>query len=51
MQNEMDSFYYCNDFEYNHNFEKNDDDILEYVILYEKDYYKFFLFGVNYFTI
>ena len=53
MQNELDFFYQCKMFEYIHDFEqffwKNDDALLEYVILdsddylYEIDYYKFLL--------
>ena len=47
-QIEKDFFYHCNEFEYNHDFElffwKSDDALLEYVILYEKDYYKFLFF-------
>ena len=50
MRNRMDFFIIAN-FEYNHDFEKIDDVILEYVFLYEKDYYKFLLFRVNNFTI
>ena len=38
-------------FEYNHDFEKIDDALLEHVILYEIDCYIFLLFGVNIFTI
>ena len=55
MRNELDFFYHCKKFEYNHDFvkvfKKSDDALLEYVILYEIDYYKFLLFGVNNFTI
>ena len=51
MQNEMDVFHHCKKFVYNHDFEKSDDALLEYVILYEKDYYKLLFFGVNNFTI
>ena len=35
----------------NHDFEKNDDALLVFVVLYEIDCYKLLLFGVNNFTI
>ena len=44
MQNEMDSFYHCKKFEYNHDLRKIDDALLVYVILYVNDYYKFLFF-------
>ena len=33
----MHFFYHCNEFEYNYDFEKIDDDLLEYVVSCEKD--------------
>ena len=39
MPNEMDFFYHCKKFEYNNDFEEIDDDTLEFIVLYEKDYY------------
>ena len=44
LQNEMDFFYHCNEFEYNHDFEKIDGALLGYVVLYEKNYYKFLFY-------
>ena len=53
MRNEMEYFYYHNEFEYNHDFDivlwKNDDVLLVFVslvsnvYLFEIDYYKFLL--------
>ena len=61
MQNKMNFYGYCNEIVYNHDFEivlvEIFFDTLEYevldnnVCLYEIDYYKFLLFGVNNFTI
>ena len=48
MQNEMDFFYHCKKFEYNQDFEKIDDALLEYVVL---DSNVCLMFGVNNFTI
>ena len=61
MQNEMDFFYHCNEFDYNHDFveifKKSEDALLVFVnldsdvCLYEIDYYKFLLFRMDNFTI
>ena len=52
--NEKDFFYPCKKFVYKYDyvnfFWKIDGVLLEYVILYEKEYYKFLLFGGNNFT-
>ena len=46
MESEKDYFYHYNMFVHNHDFEKVfekiDDALLEYEVLYEKDYYKLF---------
>ena len=55
MQNEMDFYNHCNEFEYNHDFViflwKIDGALLVYIVLFGKDYYKFLVFRVNKFTI
>ena len=55
MQKGKDYFYHWKKFVYKYDyvkfFWKNDGVLLEYVILYEKDYYNFLLFGVKNFTI
>ena len=43
MQNEKNFFYHCNEFEYNHDFEKLTMHFW-YTKFYEKDYYKFLFF-------